>query len=162
MYRQTAIAFLLTFVVGSASAACNSSSPPTGPSTPSVSGTWSGSITSKPASLSTAVVPGARTRPPGAITTGYAVDSDQARITLSQTDSSLSGSWSTTGPNGTNGGTLTGFIDGSAVSMTLSPSSPTSCPYTATVTVSGNSMTGTYAAFNCTDASAGGIALMKE
>jgi hypothetical protein len=139
MYRQTAFAFLLTLVACGASAACSGLRSPFGPSTPSVSGTWSGTITSN-----------------------QVAGSGPARVTISQTDNNLSGSWSVTGPNGPDSGSLTGSVDGSAVSMTLSPSVPTSCPYTATATVSGNSMTGTYAAFNCTLPVAGGITLTKQ
>lgn len=139
MCRQTAFAFVLTLVACGASAACSGLSKLTGPSTASVSGTWSGTITSN-----------------------QVAGNGAARVTISQTDDKLSGTWNTTGPNSPDSGSLTGFVDGSAVSMTLSPSVPTSCTSTATVTVSGNSMTGTYAAFNCTVAAAGGIALTKQ
>jgi hypothetical protein len=46
--------------------------------------------------------------------------------------------------------------------MTMSPSDPRTCPLTATVTVSGSNMTGTYATFSCTVASAGGVTLTKQ
>jgi hypothetical protein len=139
MYRQTWLAFLLVLAACGASAACGSSSSPTGPSTHSVNGTWSGSITSN-----------------------LAVGSGPATVTLSQSGNRLSGTWSVIGPTSPDSGSLTGSVDGSAVSVTLSPSVPTGCPYTATMTVSGNSMTGTYAAFNCTASIAGGIALTKQ
>ena len=139
MYRRTAFAFLLTLVACGASAACKGSSSPNGPSTSSVSGTWTGSITSN-----------------------QAAGSGPARVTLSQTGNNLSGTWSVTGPNSPDSGSLTGSINGSGVSLTLSPSVPTNCPYTVTATVSGNSMNGTYAAFNCTLAVAGGVALTKQ
>jgi hypothetical protein len=137
MYRQTAVAFLLT-LVACVAAACGGSSSATGPSASSIAGTWSGSITSNMA--------------PG---------SGGAQVSISQTGDSLSGTWGVNGPTSPDSGSLTGTFNGSAVSMTLSPSVPTSCPYRVTATVSGNSMVGTYAAFNCTLPVAGGITLTK-
>ena len=90
MYRRTAFAFLLTLVACGASAACKGSSSPNGPSTSSVSGTWTGSITSN-----------------------QAAGSGPARVTLSQTGNNLSGTWSVTGPNSPDSGSLTGSINGS-------------------------------------------------
>ena len=129
----------LSLVLVAASAVACGAKSPTGPSTPSLTGTWSGNITSN-----------------------LSAGSGPARVTISQTGNSVSGIWSVTGPNSPDSGILSGSFDGSVVSMTLSPSVPTGCPYRMTATVVGNSMTGTYAAFDCTLPVAGGVALTKQ
>ena len=121
--------------------ACSGDSPtsPTGSSTASVQGTWSGTITNSEY--------GGR---------------GPARVTVSQTGSSLSGTWYAMGPYGADSGSLTGSVSGSAVSITLSPSDPTNCPTKVTAIVSGTSMSGTYAAFNCAAPLSGGVTLTKQ
>jgi hypothetical protein len=57
---------------------------------------------------------------------------------------------------------MTGSIFGNGVTMTLQSSVLTECPYNMTVTVSGSSMTGTYAAFNCTVSASGVISLTQQ
>ena len=119
------------------------SSAPTSPSTQSIAGTWSGSIIN---------------------TTPAGQPNGNVVLTLAQTGSTLSGTWSTTyptSPSSNNAGTLTGSLSGSGASFTLSPSNPTLCPYSATATVTGSSMAGTFAAFNCTIAVAGSFSVTK-
>ena len=108
----------------------------------SFNGTWTGPITSN--------FPGI---PPGTATT-----------TISQTGSSLSGTWATVYPDPTfnSSGSFSGTASGMSLSGTLSPSDPTDCPYTINATVSGNLMSGTYATFNCTLAVSGSISLTKQ
>ena len=108
----------------------------------SFNGTWTGPITSN--------FPGI---PPGTAT-----------ATISQTGSSLSGTWATVYPDPTfnNSGSFSGTASGMSFSGMLSPSDPTACPYTINATVSGNLMSGTYAAFNCTFAVSGSISLTKQ
>ena len=113
--------------------ACGGSSP-NGPSGTNFSGTWSGTVTDN------------------------VVGTAPARVTLTQSGNSLSGTWSAGG----NSGQLAGSLTGSAVSATLSPSDPRSCPFTMNTTVSGNRMTGTYASFNCRVAASGTIDVSKQ
>lgn len=120
-------------------AACGGGSSPSAPSVVQVTGTWSGSITSNQAS-----------------------GSGPARVTLTQAGTALTGTWNAVGPGGPDSGNLTGAVSGSGVAMTLQSSVPSNCPYTVNVTVTGASMTGTYAAFNCTVAASGGITLAKQ
>lgn len=108
---------------------------PSAPSTASIAGTWSGTVTSNIEA--------------GAFPT---------RVTLAQTGSNLSGTWS----SGANSGSLTGALNGSGVSMTMEPSDPRTCPFRMTATVAGSRMTGTYAAFNCTVAASGGITMTRQ
>jgi hypothetical protein len=86
------------------------------------------------------------------------------QITLAQSDSSVTGTVQTTFANSqfNNSGTFTGTVSGSSVTITFSPSNPTSCPYNATLTVNGNQLTGTYATFNCTVAASGSITLTRQ
>ena len=112
-------------------AACGGgNSSPTAPTPPpfSFNGTWTGPITSN------VVGPGTGT------------------VTITQTGSSLSGTWATVYPDPMiqGAGSFSGTASGMSLSGTLSPSDPTDCPYTINATVSGNLMTGTYATFNCT------------
>ena len=108
----------------------------------SFSGTWTGPITSN--------FPGI---PPGTAT-----------ATISQTGSSLSGTWATVYPDPTfnDSGSFSGTASGMSFSGTLSPSDPNACPYTINATVSENLMSGTYATFNCTFAVSGSISLTKH
>lgn len=117
-------------------AGCDNPSKPSGPLT----GTWSGTLTDS--------VVGAGT----------------VRLTIAQSGQSLTGSWGSTfsDPTFNNSGTLTGTFSGSAATITLSPSSPTTCPFFVTATVSGSAMTGTYAAINCTVAVSGSVSVTKE
>ena len=105
-------------------------------------GTWTGPVTSN--------FPGI---PPGTGT-----------ITITQTGSSLSGTWATVYPDPTfnDSGSFSGTASGMSLSGTLSPSDPTDCPYTINATVSGNLMSGTYATFDCTFAVSGSISLTKQ
>ena len=106
----------------------------------SFSGTWTGPITSN------ILGPGTAT------------------VTITQTGSSLSGTWATVYPDPTiqGAGSFSGTARGMSLEGTLSPSDPTDCPYTINATVSSNLMTGTYATFNCTGVDSGSIMLTKQ
>ena len=120
------------------SARCGGDSP-TSPSAPvSLTGTWTGTIQDS------------------------LVGAGTARVTIAQSGSSLTGTWSFTAGGDTNSGSLSGSVTGSSLSVTLTPSVPTSCPFQVTATVSGNTITGTYAAFNCTVAISGSINLTRQ
>jgi hypothetical protein len=86
------------------------------------------------------------------------------RFTIAQSGASLSGTWGTT----TNGGTLSGNVNGIGVSMiatSLDP--PASCPFSVTATVnrSGTQMSGTLTVTTntaiCNLSSTGSITLTK-
>ena len=131
---------LCVCVIGAvAFSACDGHSP-TSPSSTTVTGTWTGSIASTLSGPAT------------------------ARVTLAQSGSSITGTWFVTSdidPSAANSGTLSGTIAGSALSLTLTPSDPRTCPFDLTATVSGNRLVGTYAAFNCTVAISGAIDLTR-
>ena len=99
--------------------------------------------------------------------TGTVIDSlvgtGTIRITISQSGSTISGTWASTFPDpaDNNGGTASGTLSGSSLSATLTPSNPSSCPFNVTATVSGNRMTGTYAVFTCTIAVTGSLELTR-
>ena len=118
-------------------AACDSDDNPMAPSNP-LTGTWTGTIDDNTGGMGT------------------------ARVTLNQSGSTLTGTWATSLPGSDNGGSLTGSVNGSALSIVLDTSDPTSCPFNLTATVNGNRMTGTYAAFNCSIVVTGSLDLTKE
>jgi hypothetical protein len=132
MKRITLVVALVALV------SCGGGSP-SAPSAVQVAGTWSGSITSN-----------------------QVAGSGPARITIAQSGSSLTGTWQVTGPNGPDSGNMTGSMNGSSASMSLTPSVPGTCPYSVTATFAGSSMTGTYATQNCTASGSGGVALTKQ
>jgi hypothetical protein len=136
--RDKGLAALCTVVVVLV-AACGSSST-AAPSAPNTTGTWTGTV-------SDAVMG------QGAV-----------RLTITQTGSSVAGTWATTYPNVTNnnGGSLTGSVNNTSVTATLIPSIPTTCPLNATATLNGNAMSGTYTAFNCALAVRGTINVSKQ
>ena len=84
------------------------------------------------------------------------------RVTVAQNGSSLTGTWSISAAVQTNSGSLSGSVTGSSLSITLTPSVPTSCPYQLTATVTGNTITGTYASFNCTVAVSGSLTVTRQ
>ena len=79
-----------------------------------------------------------------------------------QASASLSGTWVSTNSSNTNGGVLSGSVTGSGVSMTLTPSTSTTCPLSVTATVNGSHMTGTYTAVSCITPVSGIITLTKQ
>jgi hypothetical protein len=101
----------------------------------------------------------------GQITTNLAgVAPGTATVTLTQSGSTVSGSYSTSYPDPSNngGGSFSGTATGTSLAGTLSPSNPNQCPYTVNATASGNQLTGTYAAFNCTISFGGSVSLTKQ
>ena len=71
------------------------------------------------------------------------------QATISQSGTSLSGTYSLTFTNGifSNSGAISGTVNGSNVLMTATPTSPTICPTTNTATLNATvtQITGTYA-----------------
>ena len=85
--------------------------------------------------------------------------------TLSESGSSLSGTFQATSANQQQflSGTVSGTINGTAITLTFTPSVPTSCPANITLNqVSDTQLTGTYAAFNCTQADSGTINVTRQ
>lgn len=130
--------WMLVGLLAFAASSCNSS---TSPSSNDISGSWSGPVSDT------------------------TVGAGTLRATLAQSGSSITGTWSSTYANAANNnaGQITGSRNGSSVSLTASPSNPTTCPFTATLNLSSaTSMSGTYATFNCTLAISGTINVAKQ
>jgi hypothetical protein len=147
--RKLTLVVLIVFV-----SACNdSSSIPTAP-TPNISGAWAGTIAGTAAgsgALSLALAEG------GVI--GLPPDSglDPSRP--------IGGTWSSSFSNAVNdsGGNLSGFIDGSSVTATLTPSAAGQCTVSITATMtSSTSMSGTYVLSGCPTSANGTISLVKK
>lgn len=117
--------------------ACGDDSP-TSPSNSGVTGTWVGSIQS--------TITGAST----------------VRVTLTQSGSMISGSYSIAQGQAVDAGNVSGMINGAGINLTATPSDPRTCPFQVTAVWSGNIITGTYAAFNCTVAFSGSISLTRQ
>ena len=86
------------------------------------------------------------------------------RLTITQSGSSLAGTWATTYANtaNNNSGSLTGTVTGANVTATLIPTLPTACPFNAATTRNGNAMSGTYTTFNCAMVVSGTINVSKQ
>jgi hypothetical protein len=108
--------------------------------TSTVAGNWSGTISSN------------------------VVGNGTLTMTLLQSGTALSGTWSTTYANSSNNnsGSLAGSVNGAQLGATLTPSVPSTCPYNAAGTLSGTTISGTYAAFNCTVAASGTFTITKQ
>lgn len=128
---------LVAFVAFLALAACGGDS--TSPSA-SLAGNWSGTIVS-------------RTAGSGTVT-----------MTMLQSGSSLSGTWNTTFSNSSynNSGTLSGSVSGSQIAASLTSSVPTACGSNIAGALSGTTITGTYAAANCSVAESGTFSITKQ
>lgn len=86
-------------------------------------------------------------------------------VSIAQNGSSLTGTFQTTFQvaANNNSGSLTGTVSGSSVTLTVTPSRTTSCPFTVTATmVTATRLMGTYAAFNCTVAVSGTIDVTQQ
>jgi hypothetical protein len=125
-------------VIALTAVACTSSTSPSGAN---VAGNWSGTLTSSYA---------------GSGTVGFS---------LSQSGSSVSGTWFTTFGNSANNnsGSLSGNLNGSTITAVLTPSNPLGCPSNVTGTLNGStSITGTYAAFSCSVSDGGPFTVTKH
>jgi len=81
---------------------------------------------------------------------------------MAQSGSNLVGTWQATFAAGSNGGNLIGVIQGNQVVLQMNPSDPTTCPFEAVATRSGSTLSGTYAAFNCTAVITGTVSMTKQ
>lgn len=109
-----------------------------GPSGFSYGGQWSGTIQDSVAG-------------PGTVT-----------VTLTQSSSTLSGTWQAAFTAGSNGGSAVGTINGNQVVLELHPASVLVCPYRAILNRSGNTLSGNYTAFNCLDSVTGTVTITKN
>ena len=105
---------------------------------PNLVGTWTGTIQDSVAGLGTLL------------------------LTISQTDTQLTGTWQSTftAPTNNNGGTLSGTVGDPAIALVLATSRPQACSLTVAATRdedNDNHFTGTYASFNCALAQSGSL-----
>lgn len=82
--------------------------------------------------------------------------------TLTQSGSDIGGTWQATFAGGGNGGTAVGAINGSQVILELYPSNVSACPYRVVANRSGSTLSGNYAAFNCTGTITGTLTITKQ
>ena len=83
-------------------------------------------------------------------------------VTLAQTDSTVTGTFQTSFPAGTGGGSISGTRNGDAFTLILTPSQPLACPLQGTVTVDGDEIQGTYAAVNRPVVETGSFRLTRQ
>lgn len=81
--------------------------------------------------------------------------------TLTQSGLDIGGTWQATFASGNNGGTAVGAINGSEVVLELYPSNVSTCPFRVVATRSGSTLSGNYAAFNCTGTITGTLSITK-
>lgn len=107
----------------------------------SLAGNWSGTVTSN------------------------VVGTGNVALTLTHQGSKIGGTYATGFPSAVNNsaGSVSGTLNGSSVSITLTPGSPTACPYQVTATRNGaDAISGTYATFNCTAAIGGSFSVARK
>lgn len=136
MTRPLAVVVLGALILS----ACGGDSGPAAPSqaTVNLSGTWVGAISDSLAG------------------------NGSVRMTLTQGGNGLTGSFATVYPIGNGGGSLNGTVTGSAVSATVQPSVANQCPFTVNATMSGSSLSGTFAAFSCSGVETGSFSVTKQ
>lgn len=125
-------------------AGCGDKKTPAGPSNTNaqVAGVWRGTIVN--------------ITPPG--------PNGSVLFTLAQNATAVSGTWGTSYADSSlnNSGSAGGSVSGQSMSLTLEPSNPTYCPYRVTAALSGNFMSGTFAAFNCSVPVSGSFSAAKQ
>jgi hypothetical protein len=85
-----------------------------------------------------------------------------ATATLAQNGTAVSGTVQTSTGTNIGGGNATGTVSGNAIDLTVTPSQPTSCPFHVTGSVDGDTITGNFAAFNCTVSESGTFTLTRQ
>jgi hypothetical protein len=83
-------------------------------------------------------------------------------LSLTQTGSTLTGTWMATFQDGFNGGTLTGAVEDGHITAILAPQDPEVCPLALDAVAARARITGTYAAFDCRTAITGVISVSKS
>ncbi len=82
-------------------------------------------------------------------------------VTLTQDGSDVGGTWQSVSSEGTFGGTVLGVVNGNEVVIEFFPSQVNLCPFRAVLTRNGDTLSGTYAAFNCTASLSGTITISR-
>jgi len=132
------ITFFLAAILAVGLSACGGSGGGPGASTFSYSGTWTGTIVDS--------IGGAGTM----------------TVTIVQSGANIAGTWQALAPGLTNGGNVVGIVDNTQVLAQLNPSDPTTCPFDVVAVRSGSTLSGTYAAFDCTVAVTGTLVLNRQ
>lgn len=84
-------------------------------------------------------------------------------ISISQSEDRLAGTWQASfSTSGSNGGSLLGIVDGDSLILELYPSVPTACPFNAVVNRNGDTLSGSYSAFNCSVTGTGTVEVQKQ
>jgi hypothetical protein len=83
-------------------------------------------------------------------------------VTIVQSGANIAGTWQALAPGLTNGGNVVGIVDNTQVLAQLNPSDPTTCPFDVVAVRSGSTLSGTYAAFDCTVAVTGTLVLNRQ
>ena len=100
----------------------------------------------------------------GTVQNGAVIDSSTA--TFSQAGTTLNGTWSIfhiLSPATTDSGFLSGSVIGYTVTLTLTPTQPSACPYKVNATLAGSTfMSGTWTTTNCTANASGLMSLTKQ
>lgn len=81
---------------------------------------------------------------------------------LTQSGSTFVGTWQAVFSSGSNGGSLTGTINGSSVVVDLEPSNASACPYNVVAQRAGSQISGNYSAYNCTGTITGTLTITKQ
>lgn len=84
-------------------------------------------------------------------------------FSISQSEDRLAGTWQASfSADGSNGGSLFGIVNGDSLILELYPSIPTACPFNAVVNRNGDTLNGSYSAFNCSVAGTGTVEVQKQ
>ena len=141
--RQLTLAVLM--LLGAACAGNSPTSTSTSPSGQQLAGNYTGTLVSN--------------------SSGFAqIGVGTLQATLAQNGGSLNGSWTTTYANAAynNAGSLTGTASGSSVTLTLTSGVTGLCPSKVTAAISGTTLSGTYATFDCSYADGGQFSATKQ
>jgi hypothetical protein len=82
--------------------------------------------------------------------------------TLAENDSTVTGTFATSFPQGNGGGSVSGSRTDNALTLTVIPAVGTACPVNVTATIDGDEIRGTYAAFNCNVPETGNFTLTLQ
>jgi hypothetical protein len=88
-------------------------------------------------------------------------DAGTVTAVLAQNGNELTGNWQIVFEDRTVGGTATGVVSGNEVVFDLVPSQANTCPYNVVVTRSGDTLSGTYSAVDCSANVTGTISVSK-
>jgi len=82
--------------------------------------------------------------------------------TLVQTDSTVTGTFQTSFPEGHGGGNVAGRRRDDALTLTVTPPQPPACPVHVTATIDGETIQGTYATVDCPMVETGTVTLTRH